>query len=98
MNKDRINQAFNDAIAQRGKRKGLLKAQCPPMGTDGAAMWQALMMEVNPYKVGLGHLVLMTQEQREFYNACVTYAENLHSLVKAGIDLDRARLEAMGAW
>ena len=56
-----------DALVSRGPNKGMLKAKCPPMGTYGSAVWQALMMHANPYKVGLGHMLFMDGTILEVY-------------------------------
>ena len=67
--KDICIAAINEARASRGKNKGMLKAQCPPMGTDAAAAWQAIMTRANPFKVGIGHMVFFTERQWAIYYA-----------------------------
>jgi hypothetical protein len=66
--KDKLKQGLDQAIVSRGKRKGMLKATCPPMGTYGSAVWQAIMFYSNPFKIGMGHYLLMTDDVRELYN------------------------------
>lgn len=61
----KVMQAWAEATVSRGKRKGKLKAKCPPMNTLGAACWQGL--QTNPFKLGFGHLLMMDQEKREVY-------------------------------
>ena len=97
MEDQRILLAFEDAIATRGKRKGMLKAKCPPMGTDGALMWQACMMNANPYKVGMGHLILMNKECRDFFMVCQAWADERASVLRH-LDRDRVALEDLGVW
>lgn len=64
----RLKEAIDDALVSRGKRKGMLKAKCPPMDTDGAAVWQAIMSYSNPHKVGFGHMIFMSKECKELYD------------------------------
>ena len=87
--------AINAAKASRGKKKGMLKATCPPMGTDAAAAWQALMGYANPYKIGMGHIMFFSDRQRAIYHA-IDDALAGHDL--RGLDRDRVALESLGAW
>jgi hypothetical protein len=92
---ERISAAIAGALVSRGRAKGRLKASCPAMGTDAAAAWQALTMQANPYKIGLGHLIFMPAEQRELFEAIKAGAERLDI---RGIDRDRVALESLGVW
>lgn len=65
--KEKIEQGFKEAIVSRGKRKGMLKTKCPKINTYGAAVWQAIQGHCNPYKVGIGHCILMNDDKREVY-------------------------------
>ena len=65
--KEKIKVGLKDAIASKGKNKGMLKAKCPPMNTYGSAVWQGIMSVSNPYKVGLGHMMFMDDDKREVY-------------------------------
>lgn len=65
--KEKLAQGFKEALVQKGKRKGLLKAQCPPVGSYGSAVWQGLISVANPYKIGLAHIMFMTDECKEIY-------------------------------
>jgi len=87
---DRLVQALKDATAQRGKNKGMLKAKCPPMGTDGAIMWNAIMLYANPYKVGMTHLLCGAVCEPEFKQMCDDFARDM--------DRDRVALENLGVW
>ena len=91
----RIKAAINGAISTRGPNKGKLKAQCTPMGTDAAAAWQALMGYANPYKLGLGHIMLMGEDQRAIYRWIDDHAAGLDL---RALDRDRLALEMLGAW
>lgn len=93
----RLLLALDSAIASKGKHKGKLKAKCPPMGTDGAVMWQALMTYANPYKIGIGHLLWGSVSDPEFKSACDSYARE-KGLVLRHLDRDRVALERLGAW
>lgn len=98
MNTERIETAKAKAFSTRGPNKGHLKATCPPMGTDEAVFWQAAMMRCNPYKVGMGHMMFMTPEQREFYAQCKTWVEAQHITWAIGADKDRAQLTRLGVY
>jgi len=65
--KERLAQGVKDALVSRGAKKGMLKANCPPMNTEGAAVWQAIQFYSNPYKVGFGHLMFMDKDNKEIY-------------------------------
>ena len=65
---EKINQGLSEAICSRGKRKGMLKAKCPPMNTYGSAVWSAIQSYSNPYKVGLGHIIFMDKDKIEVYS------------------------------
>jgi hypothetical protein len=93
--KDICIDAINAALVSRGKRKGMLKAKCPPMGTDAAAAWQALMGYANPYKIGMGHIMFFTDRQSAIYRAI---DDALKGQDLRALDRDRVALEIMGAW
>ena len=93
--KDICKAAIDGAISTRGKNKGFLKAKCPPMGTDEAAAWQAIMIRANPYKAGIGHMMFFTDRQRAIYNAI---EKALNGIDCRGADKDRLALESIGAW
>jgi len=65
---EKVKQGLKEAICSRGKRKGMLKAKCPPINTYGSAVWSAIQSYSNPYKVGLGHMMFMDKDKREVYN------------------------------
>jgi len=75
--KQKLEQGIKDAICSRGKRKGLLKAKCPPMNTYGASVWNAMMTYSNPYKVGLGHLFFMDKDKKEVFNKVLDIGLNI---------------------
>jgi hypothetical protein len=87
--------AIDAALVSRGKRKGTLKAKCPPMGTDAAAAWQALMGYANPYKLGMGHIMFFSDRQSAIYRAI---DDALKGQDVRALDRDRVALEIMGAW
>ena len=95
---DRIEAAITGAFCSKGANKGYLKAKCPPMGTDAAIYWQAVVAVVNPYKMGIMHLMFMTPEQSEFYDVCVKKVEGERKSVRIAMDRDREALEKMGVW
>jgi hypothetical protein len=93
----RLAKAYQGAFASKGRNKGLLKAACPPMGTDAGIMWQALMLYANPYKSGIGHLLGAVFLDPEFKTACDQFALNLSDQLPAA-DRDRRLLSILGAW
>ena len=87
--------AIKAALVSRGKRKGTLKAKCPPTGSDAAAAWQALMGYANPHKLGMGHIIFFTDRQRAIYRAI---DDALKGQDVRALDRDRVALELIGAW
>lgn len=68
---EQIKAAAVEAICQSGPRKGLFKRNCPPMGTLGAAYWQAAMIVVDPHKASIFQIAMFTPEQHDLYFAAV---------------------------
>lgn len=89
--------AFRAALVSRGPRKGILLANCPRGDTDAAAAWQAIMLRSNPFKVGIGTVLFMSERQREIFNFIGETVDS-HRLDVRGLDRDRRALEALGAW
>jgi hypothetical protein len=94
---NRLLLAYQDAIASKGKHAGKLKAKCPPMGTDGAIMWQAIQLNANPYKVSIWQIAMLSREQSEFYALCQAWADARKAIAPM-LDRDRVALERLGAW
>ena len=61
--------AIDAACVPDGPRKGAILAACPPMDTNGAAAWHALVKQMTPYKVSMARLLGMTAQQRAIYDA-----------------------------
>ena len=59
--------ALEDAMAQRGQRKGKLKKSPPAYGTDGYAVWHALMLEHAPMRASVMSCVMAGLSQPELY-------------------------------
>ena len=95
IDKSVIKSAMKNALVSKGKNKGQLKAQCPPIGTPEAAAWQAIVAKANPYKLGIGHLLFMSAEHREIFDAVEALIKNLDV---RRLDRDRMALEVLGAW
>tara|TARA_R100000808_G_C2142757_1_gene150502 strand:- start:1515 stop:1814 length:300 start_codon:yes stop_codon:yes gene_type:complete len=87
--------AIDAALVSRGKNKGTLKAKCPPMGTDGAAAWQAITAHANPYKMGIGHMLFFNERQQAIYDAI---DKSLHGADVRHLDRDRVVLESLGVF
>ena len=92
---DKMKIGVNEAFAQIGPRKGMLKKKCPPMNTYGSAVWNAIQMYSNPYKVGFGHLFFMDAETRELYD----YVKDLgKSIDLRNFDSDANALRSIGVF
>ena len=90
--------ALMACFATRGKRKGLLLASAPKGWTGLPYIaWHAAMMSCNPYKVSIGALLMANAEQRVVWREVNDYFDARPALAKV-CDLDRIKLEAMGAW
>lgn len=85
----RIHDAIEGAFAQRGKNKGYLKAKCPPIGTDAGAAWQAIMSCANPYKVSVGHFLLMSDDVRENVYDPIVFVLSIMPIDARNFDRDR---------
>ena len=90
-----ILDAVDGAIASRGKNKGKIKRNCPPMGSDSAAAWQALMLLANPYKASIWQISLFSERQSYIYRNVI---DALDGVDLRAYDADRLALELMGAW
>jgi hypothetical protein len=92
-----IESAITKARVSRGKNKGRLKAKCPKVNTPEAAAWQAIMTFANPYKIGLGHLMFMDDENLQIYNY-ITEVIKVTGLDVRDFDRDRKALDSLGVW
>ena len=93
-NNPRLRAAVAGALVSRGKGAGQLKAKCPPMGTDSAIAWQALIRVANPYKLGILHLMLC--HDSDFLAECQAYVDTLRGVET--LDRDRRALTRLGVW
>lgn len=92
---DKAALALKDAVAARGKHKGLLLAKAPKSDTLAYAAWQAAQLCCNPDKVSIAGLLFLTDEQREVYAEILAIFEGLG--IKS-LDRDRNGLERLGVW
>jgi hypothetical protein len=92
---DKAALALKEAVASKGKHKGLLLSKAPPSRSLAYAAWQAAQMCCNPYKVSIAGMLFMSEEQREIYNEVLAIFEGLG--IKS-LDRDRNSLERLGAW
>lgn len=94
-----MNESTKNAIlaciTKQGKFKGTFKRTLPRPGVERAA-WLGVMLVFNPYKVGMGAVMMLTADQREIMDQATTWADNNKHLRFA--DRDRASLETWGAW
>jgi hypothetical protein len=100
--KPTLSPAARDALmacfATRGKRKGRLLAN-PPAGMHSLPFiaWHAAQLACNPFKVSICAMMLATPEQRAVMEEVTAYFDARPALARV-CDLDRANLEALGAW
>jgi hypothetical protein len=97
LNKEQITEAFNKAVASRGRNKGRLKSKCPKMNTMEAVVWQAVMSHANPFKASMWSFFWFNENQKEFFN----HIDKIITDKKINVmtmDKDRMALEMMGVW
>lgn len=92
---DKAALALRDAVAARGKHKGLLLARAPKSDTLAYAAWQAAQICCNPYKVSIAGLLFLTDEQREVYGEILAIFE---ALGINSLDRDRNALTRLRVW
>ena len=92
---ERLLRAYASATVSRGKRKGLLLASCPAMGSDAAILWQCVQIVSNPYKVSIGQTLFC--QDREFREECLQWVESRKADLTL-LDRDRLALETLGVW
>tara|TARA_R110000796_G_scaffold179660_2_gene296236 strand:+ start:664 stop:978 length:315 start_codon:yes stop_codon:yes gene_type:complete len=94
-----MNESTKNAIlaciTKQGKFKGTFKRTLPRPGVERAA-WLGVMLVFNPYKVGIGAVMMLTDDQRVVMDDATLWAENNQHLRFA--DRDRGTLETLGAW
>ncbi len=87
-----VKKAIAAALVSRGSNRGMLKTKCPPMGTMGAAAWQAITAQANPYKVGFGHIFFMRGNEKDMFDYITEYIESSQIDVRS-LDRDRKALD-----
>lgn len=92
------SDALAAAISSRGPNKGRLLRSSPPSSTLAAAAWQGAMMAVNPHKVSIMAMVMMTDEQRQVRDEVQAHFDAMPKSQRITFDRDRAGLERMGVW
>lgn len=93
--RERMANGLLDALVSKGKNKGMLKKQCPPMNTVGSAVWQAIVGFSNPYKIGFGHMMFMDEGNRELYDYVVQLGKHIDLTT---FDTDSNALKNLGVW
>lgn len=89
-------EALKACLVTKGKNKGALLKQAPPMATLAYAAWQGAMINANPYKASIAGLMFLSPEQWLIYNEINALFEAMPSL--RFLDRDRAALEKLGVW
>jgi hypothetical protein len=91
-------RALRDAVATKGKHKGMLLKRCPASNTLAAAAWQGAMMVCNPYQVSIAACMFMTPEQRAIMHEVTACLEQFPKARMTAMQRDRATLESLGVW
>ena len=92
---DTAARALYDAVAHKGKHKGLLLAKAPRSNTLAYAAWQGAMINCNPYKASIAGIAFMDPAQREVYREIDAVFEQLGI---RSLDRDRNALDRLGVW
>jgi hypothetical protein len=99
---EKAEKALKAALVTKGPRKGLLLSSAPKMRTPAYAAWSAMMLNVNPYKVGIYAQIMMDDDQREIAREIESFFMSLspqrQAALRHGLDKDRQALESLGAW
>jgi hypothetical protein len=90
--------ALRLAYASKGKHRGQLLAKAPKSSTLAYAAWQGAMMVCNPYRVSIGALLFMSNEQKLILNEVQTHFEKLPREYQIMAQRDREALEALGVF
>jgi len=90
--------ALRLAYASKGKHRGQLLAKAPKSSTLAYAAWQGAMMVCNPYRVSIGSVLFMTDEQKLILNEVQVHFESLPREFQIMASRDRETLESLGVW
>jgi hypothetical protein len=90
--------ALAQCYAARGPHKGQLLARCPNSRTLAAAAWQGAMIVCNPYRVSIGAMLFMTDEQRAVREEITAHFERLPKDHLILAERNREALESLGVW
>ena len=96
---EQAGQALYKACYKNGPHKGRLLKN-PPKDPIARAAWYGAQSVCNPYKLSIGALLFMPDNEREIYRE----VEKIFDDMKAagwrpeGLDRDRYTLEMLGAW
>lgn len=95
---EQAGRALQQAVCKQGKNKGRLLASPPPAALPGHAAWMGAMMSINPYKVKIGGVMLMNEEQRALMKEITALFDAMPAAWKVRLDRDRFALEQLGVW
>lgn len=93
---DKAAAALQAAVASKGKSKGLLLAKAPPSRTLAYAAWMGAQIVCNPFKVSIGGVMFLSDEQREVYREVEAALSGVRP--RPRLDSDRNALESLGVW
>ena len=94
--KETAVEAFDKCYGTRGTYKDWLK-KTEPADPHAKAIWLALVSNANPYKIQVGSILMLGDDERKIFDAINTICERIPQLI-GWIDKDRTALSAMGVW
>lgn len=68
---------YEDAIAQKGQRKGKIKKNPPPYGSDGYIVWQALVLHHNPLRASGASCMMAAMCDADLYHHSLNRAAQI---------------------
>lgn len=89
--------ALKAAIGKKGKYAGYLLAKCPS-GDAAAAAWQGAVMACNPYKVSIGKVLFMSEDNRKLMERITVALDRVPKAELINLDYDRQSLTELGVW
>ncbi len=98
LNAETIADALRGAISTRGKNKGQFLAKAPPSNSLAYAAWMGAMLSINPYKVSVFGMMMMTADQKAVCDAVTKFFDAMPKAERIAFDRDRRALEMLGAW
>jgi len=91
-------QAIDATLATKGPYKGRIARKAPRATTLAYAARQALLMRINPFKVSIGGIMFMDEQQKLIYAEITKWLTTQPDRELNALDKDRSELETLGVW